>query len=461
VSRSDDANVGDDFDVVIVTPTYISSNPRVVKEADALAGAGLRVCVVFSQGPMEWARDDDEMVAAGRPWRAHAASWSRSLPAERGRYLRSTLRFHLARRLPFSTRGPLSLVVRAECRTFSELARAAAAISGRLYIGHYPEGLAAAAYAAQRWNARTAYDVEDLHTEEDAPTRRGRQRSRRVFHIERHHIGRCAYVSAVSEGVAQALADRYKGITPLVIHNVFPWKDRDTIDGQIKDRRGRAVSLYWYSQVIGLDRGLQDVIRALGQVRAPFQLHVRGFHSDDTARHLRSLAAASGVADRLFVHGRVPPTELLSRTAEHDIGLALEQPVSRSRELSVTNKLFFYLLAGLAVVATATRGQQAVLRQMPGVGDVYPPDDHVALAGILNRLLSDPSLLAARRQAALAAACSRWNWETEQAPLIQAVHRALNPNVRAAEPMEQSSQTTAHLPAGGSRWMAEERGTAR
>jgi len=40
------------FDVVIVTPTYLSSNPRVVKEADALANAGLRVCVVFSQGQL-------------------------------------------------------------------------------------------------------------------------------------------------------------------------------------------------------------------------------------------------------------------------------------------------------------------------------------------------------------------------------------------------------------------------
>lgn len=430
---SNEPAAGEGFDVVIVTPTYISSNPRVVKEANALAAVGLRVCVVFSQGPMTWARAEDAAVAAGCRWHARPVRWSRSISAERGAYLRSTVRFHLARRLPFSTRGPLPVVVRAECRTYPELASAAAAIRGGLYIGHYPEGLAAAAHAARQWKARTAYDVEDLHTEEDAPTRAGRDRSRRVFEIERRHIGACAYVSAVSEGVAAALADRYAGVEPFVLHNVFPWKDRDAIDGLVKDRRGPALSLYWYSQVIGFDRGLQDAIRALGRVRAPFQLHVRGFHSEAVAERLRALAADAGIADRLFIHHRVQPSELLSRTVEHDIGLALEQPVSRSRELSVTNKLFFYLLAGLAVVATDTAGQRGVLQQMNGAGDLYPAGDDRALAEILNRLVTDPSHLARRRQAALAAAASRWNWETEQDRLVQAVGRVLQPERRSSE----------------------------
>ncbi len=431
-----DGRRGDDVDVAIVTPTYISSNPRVVKEADALAALGLRVCVVFSQGPMEWARADDDIVAAASDWRAVPVKWSNSVPAERGTYLRSTFRFHAARRLSLTRWEPLSLAVRAACRTYPELARAAAAVSARLYIGHYPEGLAAAAAAAKRRNASFAYDVEDLHTAEDPPTDDGRRRSRRVFQIERSWIGRCAYVSAVSEGIAQALARTYPGVAPVVIHNVFPWKERLTLDGQVRDRQGPAASLYWYSQVIGFDRGLEDVIRALGHVRRPFQLHLRGFHSDAVARQLRALAVDNGVADRVFFHQRVPPTELLSRTVEHDIGLALEQPVSLNRELTVTNKLFFYLLGGLAVVATATRGQQALLQQLPGVADLYPPGDYHALARVLERLLADPSSLSSRKQAALAAAAARWNWEKEQATLVAAVNGVLKrpPEVGRATP---------------------------
>jgi glycosyltransferase involved in cell wall biosynthesis len=416
----------DAFDVAVVTPTYISSNPRVVKEADALAAAGFRVAVVFSQGPMDWARADDRRVAAGRQWSAHPVCWSPAGDAaERSRFAWSTARYHLARRIPLATRGPLALVSRAECRTYPELATAAAATPARLYIGHYPEGLLAAARAARRHNGRYAFDAEDLHTQEDSPTRSGLERSARVSRIEGRHLARCVYVSAVSQGVANALADRYRKVDPIVVHNTFPWSDRATIDGQIKDRRGAAVSLYWYSQVIGFDRGLEDVIRALGRIARPFQLHIRGFHSSDVAERLVTLAASAGIADRVFLHPRVPPDELLSRTAEHDIGLALEQPVSRSRELSATNKLFFYLLAGLAVVATDLPGQRAILGQSDA-GDLYRPGDDAALAQILTRLLDDRALLAARKEAALAAARGRWNWETEQRVLVGAVDRALH-----------------------------------
>jgi len=42
---------------------------------------------------------------------------------------------------------------------------------------------------------------------------------------------------------------------------------------------------------------------------------------------------------------------LLSRIAEHDIGFAGEMKHCRSRDLTVTNKILQYLLAGIAVVA--------------------------------------------------------------------------------------------------------------
>jgi len=50
---------------------------------------------------------------------------------------------------------------------------------------------------------------------------------------------------------------------------------------------------------------------------------------------------------RIKVHGLVSNTELLSRIAEHDIGVAWETPIIRSLDLS-------YLLAGLAVVVSET-----------------------------------------------------------------------------------------------------------
>ncbi len=60
------------------------------------------------------------------------------------------------------------------------------------------------------------------------------------------------------------------------------------------------------------------------------------------------------------MHPLIPANELLSRVAEHDIGLALELRQPDSRNLTVTYKFLHYLLAGLAVVASDTAGQSEV-----------------------------------------------------------------------------------------------------
>ena len=48
--------------ICIVTPGYISSTPRVVREADALSAAGYDVRVVFTQGHLENVRGFDEAL---------------------------------------------------------------------------------------------------------------------------------------------------------------------------------------------------------------------------------------------------------------------------------------------------------------------------------------------------------------------------------------------------------------
>ena len=51
-----------------------------------------------------------------------------------------------------------------------------------------------------------------------------------------------------------------------------------------------------------------------------------------------------------------------------DVGLALERPENANYSRTVTNKLFSYLLAGLAVAASDTPGQRQVMSQVPNAG---------------------------------------------------------------------------------------------
>jgi glycosyltransferase involved in cell wall biosynthesis len=407
--------------VCIVTPGYISCTPRVVKEADALAEAGYAVHVVFSQGDIERAREHDAVLLKEKTWSSSAVRWSRHRVAERFVYWRSTLRYQCARRVPILAWPFVKIAEHGEGRIYSELACEAAAHPADLFIGHYPIGLAAAAYAASVRGVKLGYDAEDLHTAEQPDTPQGRERTERIAYIEEKYLKRCVHVSAVTSGIAQILSDRYGSVQPVVLHNVFPWSDRLQLDTKIKDRRGPDLSLYWFSQTIGLDRGIQDVIRASGELGGPVQIHLRGSLSEPVKTALLTLAGECGVAERLYFHAPVPPTELLSRTVEHDVGLAVDQPVNASRILSVTNKLFLYMIGGLAIAATDVTGQRAVMEASPNIGCLYQPGDYKALAISLEKWRRNPTELENCKNAALAASKDRWSWEIERQKLVNSI----------------------------------------
>lgn len=411
--------------VCIVSPGPISCNPRVVKEADALAAAGYQVrviCTQYRDRHVEW----DSTVVENRSWRLTALRWtSRGWRDRVLRYrtgLRQALFLRLARFVGF--RAPIAEL--ANGRLHGELLAAVCREPADLISAHYVPALPVACRAAERLRAAFAFDAEDDHVGEFSDAERGSLAARLVDHLQAKYLPRCSYVTAASAGIADTLAGAYGIARPTPIHNVFAWSERSQIDGLVKDRRGPGLSLYWFSQVVGLDRGLQDAIRAVGLLRGEVQLHIRGRLESDVRMILTGLAQEAGVADRVLFHPPVPPPELLSRTAEHDVGLALEQPVSRNRLQTCTNKIFFYLLAGLAVAATDTPGQRPILETMPEAGFLYLPGDYRALARQLQRFVENREQLSRARAAALAAARDCWNWERESGRLLALADTALS-----------------------------------
>lgn len=410
--------------ICIVTPTHISANPRVVKEADALTDAGYDVCVISVQGSSAEDRSHDATVFRGKEWQ-----WAPVLPSAPQLMTRAgkEARYRIAKLLPSNTWDLGTIVEFAQCRPFAALAATAFEKSAALYIGHYPGGLAAAAHAASRRRARLAFDAEDFHTGEANSPRE----LARVDLLQRRYLPMCSFVTAASRGISAALAERYGIGTPTTIHNVFPWAERRLLDGQKKDRSTQALSLYWYSQTIGLDRGIQDAVRAAGILRAPVELHLRGAITPNVRSSLQDLASISGLkSHQLQFHLPVGPAELLARSAEHDVGLALEQGGVLNRQICTTNKIFYYMLAGLAIAATDVPGQAAVMSESPAIGAQYSPGDHIGLARIIDKWLNSPGTLSQTRAAALEAARTRWNWELEKERLIDKVNEALRARAR-------------------------------
>ncbi len=413
--------------VTLVTTGNVSTNPRLVKEADALAAAGHAVRVVTMDALPENAAADATLIRT-RSWPLDRVNIRHGDIVGFARRAVSTARQWLAKRWYNDGRRRLTprLADRITSRYADLMVDAAAAAPADLVIGHNLGALPVAVRAAQRLGARAGFDIEDFHAGEltDDPRHAGARAV--VIDVERRYLAACATLTASSPPIADAIAAAYGVPRPYVVLNTFPRGERDAIPASPPDRpAGAGRSLYWYSQVIGAGRGLEDVIDALPRLDASVRCYLRGRPDPVYVDGLLARAAALGVADRVVLLPPVAPADLVPRAAEHDIGLALEQPVSRNRDLCATNKIFTYLLAGIAVAATDTTGQRWVMDAAPGAGFLYRSGDADGLAAGLRQLLETPGALPAARAAAHDAADRRFNFEAEAAGLVAYLESAM------------------------------------
>lgn len=415
--------------VCLVTSRHLAYNPRLYKEACALDDAGVNVRVVAPNLDPEKSALDDELMET-ETWTLDRVSVQRR-GAGQARWMKGALRQRLLQTVPVLQRLPYGVEL-AYSRHVDALYRTAVALSADLYVAHNLQALPAATWAAEKTGAQLGFDAEDFHRGEfphddlDSPERA------LTMAVEAEYLPRCDHLTAASPGIADAYAEALPIDRPNVILNVFPLSERSghtPPEELAREAPDDAYSLYWYSQTIGPDRGLQDVVRALPNVQVadqPVILSLRGSWSGGFEATLRQLARDHGVADHIRHLPPVPPDQLVERAAEHDVGLALEQPVSKNREICITNKLFAYLLAGLPVVATNTLGQKPICADLSECTRICPPEAPETLACAIRSFLQSPKHLQHSSQAAYTHGSERFNWDIEQKHLLCVFGQTLN-----------------------------------
>ncbi|WP_421999013.1 hypothetical protein [Reyranella sp.] len=402
--------------ICIVSPGNLASNPRLLKEADALHEAGYTVTAVVCDYT-DALRSFDDDIAARVPW---------SVVRVARPPLDGPTRFvagRFAALLAAAGAGvPVALAAQAYGGPVVGLRRAAVGVPADLYIGHYMAGLVAAAGAARRRGAMLGFDAEDYHAGEGT-----QQAMTMVRAIEKVLLPSCRHVTAAAPLIADAYASRY-GVTATTVLNVFP------LNMAAAERRpsagGGPLRAYWFSQTIGLDRGLQSFVRAMAQARVPVTLDVRGSNRWGHGDRLLELARELGVEGRVTLLPVAPPAEMVTLSASYDLGLSLETDVSENRRLCLTNKIFTYLLAGVPVLLSTTPAQCALAPALGEAARLAPLDDPATMARVLEELAAPEA-----REAASAAAWrlgrERYNWEVEKGALLRAVGQAFD-DARAA-----------------------------
>ena len=393
--------------VTVVTSGHLSTCPRMLKSADALAAEGYDVRVIATRHE-PWATETDRDVAARRPWAAETITYRRGDSG--ATYWWTGARYRAARALAAlaPARAPLPLVSRAFGRVHTELVRAIAADPGDLIYGGTTGALAAIAEAGRRCRTPYALDLEDFHSGEtggaDAPLV-----DALAIRVEQAVLPGAVFVTAASEAIAGAYRER-DGLDPTVIHNTFPLPSHPPDLARVDPETLR---VYWFSQTIGPGRGLEAAILALGRAGVAGHLALRGRPQAGYLELLTSLAATH--APRVEVVHLQPgrPDAMVDLACGYDVGLALEQMTPISRQLCLTNKAFTYILGGAAVAMTDTPGQHALGLDLGRAAALVPAGDVEALAAVFARWAGDPAALDCAKRAAWQAAARRWHWEHE------------------------------------------------
>ncbi len=400
--------------ICILTQSHLCRNPRVVKEARTLSLAGYEVVILTTFTDASLLKEDQELIA---DYDIKLKGVVNMIPGQAGKFYR--LKERLKRRLAGE------LIARTRIETpyalgYDYRANLKAAIQEKadLYTCHQEISTVIGCRLLQR-GFKVAFDLEDWYSHDLLPEANRTRPLNLLEKCETYALKHSPLVYTTSQAMAEAMAEFAGSEVPKVLHNVFPLAERELLDGRQKDRNdlGRP-SIHWYSQTIGPGRGLEFLVEALRDVDTPVDLHLRGNLFGDFGIRLKKLFPDKK-GHRLHFHQLVPHNELLSRIAEHDIGLATEEYQPDSRNLTITNKILQYLLAGIAVVASDTAGQQEVAAQAPAAVSLYENNDKDSLVKALNRFLDDREKLKRAKATALQRAKETFCWEKQEGFLLE------------------------------------------
>lgn len=199
------------------------------------------------------------------------------------------------------------------------------------------------------------YDSHEFFTEAAGLTHRRFQRGVWLA-VERSLHPRIRAVLTVNESIAAQLHQRYpnaKSGRPLVLRNMPMRAPRVQVAGREAFARvgiptDRPIALL-QGAFMDTDRGIREAVEAArGQDR--FRLVLIGAGPEwEWANQEQS---AVDLAQRLFCLPKQPYEELRKFTASADVGLSLDKGVHGNYLLSLPNKLFDYIHAGIPVVAS-------------------------------------------------------------------------------------------------------------
>lgn len=395
--------------ILFITTSQPSINPRLRKSADALANAGHRVHVLYAYRT-DWATVADEKILRVSKWTGKRVGGS------------PTMQKHLFfwSRLIRKLWELLGNVERAHCRSYGAYIREGVKWDPDMIIGHNPGALGPLTELGARLNVPILFDAEDFHRGEIDPEVQSNQ-SKDVAKLEHACMPKLTAATGASPLIVKAYEQLFPEISWTTVNNAFP---SELMPSEPLPQSG-PLKIIWFSQVVGLDRGLAEFLRGMALTpEIPIELTLVGAASEELKATLS--AEIQSNQHQITFKGPFPERELFKEIGNYEIGLALEVPKTQNRAICRTNKLYTYPLCGVYMFVSKTEAQVDFVQEFPNAGEMIDLEQPQSIAQALNKAYNDRATLLRKQKAAWALGKTTLNWERESDALIEVVNQTVS-----------------------------------
>lgn len=363
-------------EVLMLTSSDVRIDPRIEREARALAEHGYRVTIICPVYTLKKAPSPNWGEGVEFRW----------LPMSANNYL---LKFPFYKAIEFyrAARQRAPLVVHAHDLSMCYAALAAARETGAHFVADFHE-----------W-----YSENVTWSEKENAYRPHSKRTRKAFRkLEKSTIMNASAVVTVCDSIASELEKELcrNGQKIHVVRNIpilhqLGSREYPSLRKELNVSKEKFILLYQGG--LGPSRMLEPVVEAL--THAPkCVLVIRGPRAELYGPSYTNLAKRNGVSDRLFLLPPVPSGDVVAAANGADAGIWTLPNISKNFYYALPNKIFEYVAAGLPILTANYPEAQHVVDEF-GVGNTFDPYDPKSIGQAINDLIDDPERAHEMRQA--------------------------------------------------------------
>jgi glycosyltransferase involved in cell wall biosynthesis len=209
------------------------------------------------------------------------------------------------------------------------------------------------------------------------PELEGRPTVQKIWkRIEGFCIPKLKHCITVNQSIARLYEEEY-GIKFSVVRNV-----PENISITVKTRTELGLPadkkiIILQGAGININRGAEELLQAMQYLNGYFLLIIGG---GDVFEKLKEMRIELGLENSVLILGKMPRDQMLSYTAAADIGATLDKPLSTNYLLSLPNKIFDYIYAGIPTLSSNLVEIRAIIEKydIGAIANSHKPQDIAA-----------------------------------------------------------------------------------